>query len=115
MTISAVVPVYEDNDHHPLRGKRIDQNNRLQMYEQGVTGEISTNRQDLPKCYFLSHNFWVLNTKLLKQSNGEGQQPWGFMGDNIAYYEIEESIDIHKMIDLYIAKEWIEENYDEVE
>ena len=37
------------------------------------------------------------------------------MGDNIAYYEIEESIDIHKMIDLYIAKEWIEENYDEVE
>lgn len=62
MTISAVVPVYEDNDHHPLRGKRIDENNRLQMYEQGVKGHISTNRQDLPKCYFLSHNFWVLNT-----------------------------------------------------
>ena len=29
----------------------------------------------------------------------------------IAYYEIEESIDIHKEIDLYIAKEWILENY----
>ncbi len=110
MTISAVVPVYEDNDHHPLRGKRIE-NNRLQMYERGVVGKISTNRQDLPTCYFISHNFWVLNTKLLLESNGEGQQPWGFMGDNIAYFEIEESIDIHKEIDLYIAKEWIKENY----
>lgn len=111
MTISAVVPVYEDNDHHPLRGKRIDENGRLQMYEKGVVGKISTNRQDLPKCFFLSHNFWVLNTKLLLESGGEGQAPWNFMGNNIAYYEIEESIDIHKEIDLYIAKEWIKKNY----
>lgn len=110
MTISAVVPVYEDNDHHPLRGKRVV-DGRLQMYEQGVTGKISTNRQDLPTCYFLSHNFWVLNTKLLFESNGEGQAPWSFMGNNIAYYEIDESIDIHKEIDLLIAKEWIKENY----
>lgn len=110
MSISAVVPVYKDNDHHPLRAKRVD-NNRLQMYERNVTGKISTNRQDLPNCYFLSHNFWVLNTKLLLNSEGEGQQPWSFMGNNIAYYEIEESIDIHKTIDLYLAKEWIQENY----
>lgn len=111
MSISAVVPVYKDNDHHPLRAKRVDKNNRLQMYERNVTGKISTNRQDLPSCYFLSHNFWVLNTKMLLASNGEGQQPWSFMGNNIAYYEIEESIDIHKTIDLYLAKEWIQEYY----
>lgn len=111
MSISAVVPVYEDNDHHPLRGKTVDQNGRLQMYEKGIVGNISTNRQDLPTCYFLSHNFWVLNTKMMIEKNYEGQQPWGFMGDNIAYYEIDESIDIHKEIDLYIAKEWIIENY----
>ena len=111
MSLSAVVPVYEDNDHHPLRGKRIDENGRLAMYEQGITGHISTSRQDLPVCYFLSHNIWVLNTKKMLESNYEGQQPWGFMGQNIAYYEIEESIDIHKKIDLYIAKEWIKENY----
>lgn len=110
MTISAVVPVYEDNDHHPLRGKRVV-NGRLEMYEQNVEGKISTNRQDLPNCYFLSHNFWVLNTKLLLASKGEGQQPWGFMGNNIAYFEIDESIDIHKEIDLYIASKWIEKNY----
>lgn len=113
MTISAVVPVYEDNDHHPLRGKRVDENGRLQMYEQNVTGKVSTNRQDLPTCYFLSHNFWVLNTKLLYESNGQGQAPWSFMGDNIAYYEIEDSIDIHKEIDLLIAKDWIEKNYND--
>lgn len=111
MSISAVVPVYEDNDHHPLRGKRVDQNDRLQMYENNVSCNISTNRQDLPTCYFLSHNFWVINTKAMLNNNYEGQQPWGFLGNNIAYYEIDESIDIHKEIDLYIAKEWIKENY----
>lgn len=111
MTLTAVVPVYEDNDHHPLRGKTVDDNGRLQMYEKGITGKISTNRQDLPKCYFLSHNFWVLNTKLMIESNYEGQQPWAFMGNNIGYFEIDESIDIHKEIDLFIAKEWIKENY----
>ena len=111
MSISAVVPVYEENDHHPLRAKTVDGNNRLQMYEKGVTGKISTNRQDLPTCYFLSHNFWTLNVKKLLESKGEGQQPWGFMGNNIAYIEIDESIDIHKEVDLVIAKAWLEENY----
>lgn len=110
MTISAVVPVYADNDHHPLRAKR-EENGRLQMYEQGVIGPVSTNRQDLPTCYFLCHNFWVLNTKLLLESGGKGQQPWTFMGDNIAYLEVDESIDIHRPIDLLIAEAWIKENY----
>lgn len=111
MSLTAVVPVYNDNDHHPLRGKRVDENNRLQMYEQGVTGKVSTNRQDLPKCYFLSHNFWVINTKAMLDNNYEGQLPWCFLGNNIGYFEIEESIDIHKEIDLLIAKNWIENNY----
>lgn len=52
MTLSAVVPVYKDNDHHPLRAKTVDDKGRLQMYEKGVSGKISTNRQDLPPCYF---------------------------------------------------------------
>lgn len=110
-SISSVVPIYKDNDHHPLRAKIIDKNNRLQMYEKNITGKISTNRQDLTPCYFLAHNFWVLNVNKLIQSNGSGQIPWGFMGDNIAYYEISESIDIHKEIDLIIAKDWIKNNY----
>lgn len=110
MSITAVVPVYEDNDHHPLRAKILRDDGMLAMYEKGITGKVSTNRQDLPPCYFLSHNFWVLNVNYL-MSRKEGQQPWSFMGDNIVPYEISESIDIHKSIDLYIAKEWITENY----
>lgn len=110
MDITAVVPVYEDNDHHPLRAKTRNEDGTLSMYEKGITGKISTNRQDLPECLFLSHNFWVLNTKFLL-SGEEGQQPWGFMGNKIVPYMIDESIDIHKEIDLLLAKEWIKENY----
>lgn len=105
MTLTAVVPMYEDNDHHPLRAKKADRNQMLQMYERDVKGEISTNRQDLPPCYFLSHNFWVLNVAHLLADPTDGQQPWTFMGNRIAYYLIDESIDIHKKIDIYIAKE----------
>ena len=109
-TVTAVVPVYNDNDHHPLRAKTLNEDGYLEMYEKGIKGKVSTNRQDLPKCFFLAHNFWVLSVKNLK-SGKEGQQPWGFMGDKIVPYYIEESIDIHKEIDLYIAKEWIKDNY----
>lgn len=109
-SITSVVPVYEDNDHHPLRAKTLNGDGTLSMYEKDFKGTVSTNRQDLPECLFLSHNFWVLNTEFLL-SGEEGQQPWSFMGNKIVPYKIEESIDIHKEIDLYIAKEWIKENY----
>ena len=108
--VTAVVPTYIDNDHHPLRAKRLMEDGTLSMYEQGIEGKVSTNRQDLPVCYFLAHNFWVLNVEFLC-SGRDGQQPWGFMGDKILPYVIDESIDIHHEIDLYIAKEWIKENY----
>ena len=110
MNISAVIPVYEDNDHHPLRAKTLNDDGTLAMYEKNVVGKVSTNRQDLTPCYFPAHNIWVLNVKALLGEE-EGQQPWEFMGNNIHPYIIDESIDIHHRIDLYIAKEWIKENY----
>lgn len=110
LSVTAVVPVYEDNDHHPLRAKTLREDGRLAMYEKGVTGPVSTNRQDLPPCYFLSHNFWVLSVEYLL-SGKEGQQPWSFMGDNIVPYIIDESIDIHHHVDLLLAKEWIMKHY----
>lgn len=109
-SITAVVPVYQDNDHHPLRAKTIKDDGTLEMYEKNINGKISTNRQDLPKCYFLSHNFWVLNVKYLI-SGKEGQQPWSFMGDKIMPYIIDTSIDIHESVDLILAKEWIKNHY----
>jgi len=110
MSITAVVPVYEDNDHHPLRAKSLNPDGSLAMYEKNVTDKISTNRQDLSKCYFLAHNFWVLNVNNLKSDN-PGQQPWEFMGNKIIAYEIDTSIDIHNRIDLILAREWLSINY----
>jgi CMP-N-acetylneuraminic acid synthetase len=109
-SVTAVVPVYVDNDHHPLRAKSLNDDGTLSMYEKNITGKISTNRQDLPKCYFLAHNFWVLNVHNLLYGDS-GQQPWEFMGDKIAPYEIEESIDIHRETDLIIACEWLRSHY----
>lgn len=108
-SLTAVVPVYKDNDHHPLRAKSLSGDGLLEMYEKGIEGKISTNRQDLPSCYFLAHNFWVLSVPFLL-SGQEGQQPWGFMGNRIAPYEIDESIDIHDRLDLIIAQEWIRDH-----
>lgn len=108
--LTAVVPVYEDNDHHPLRAKALDADGNLTMYEKGVEGIVSTNRQDLTPCYFLSHNFWVLNVPYIL-SGKEGQQPWSFMGNKIKPYFIDDSIDIHHEVDLMIAKDWVEKHY----
>lgn len=33
--VTAVVPTYIDNDHHPLRAKRLMEDGTLSMYEQG--------------------------------------------------------------------------------
>ena len=99
-SVTAVVPVYEDNDHHPLRAKTLNSDGTLSMYEKGISGNISTNRQDLPSCLFLSHNFWVLRVDYLK-SGKEGQQPWGFMGDKIVPYT---HVNTHTKLSIYLFK-----------
>ena len=109
MSISAVVPVYVDNDHHPLRAKKMNADGTLEMFIDTKGKKVSTNRQDLETCYYLAHNFWVLNVKKML-SDEEGQQPWSFMGNKIVPYEIEESIDIHEEFDLYVAANWVKEN-----
>lgn len=106
--VSAVVPVYEENDHHPYRAKRVNENGSLETFVD-LQGNISTNRQDLPTSYFISHNFWVLNVESLLSGKG-GQKPWTFMGHNIKPYVVEECIDIHKAEDLERAAKWIEEH-----
>lgn len=108
---SSVIPVYEDNDHHPLRAKTLAENGTLLMYEKNITEKVSTNRQDLPPCFFPAHNFWVLRVNQLCAPGG--QPPWTFMGNYILPYQIHESIDIHEEIDLYLAKQWILNNWEE--
>jgi CMP-N,N'-diacetyllegionaminic acid synthase len=71
--------------------------------------KTSSNRQDLSACYFLSHNFWVLNVEQLLRSSG-GDYPWPFMGKKVLPYEIQTSIDIHNKYDIHLSKLWIKEN-----
>jgi len=107
-TLSAVVPVYEDQDHHPFRAKRIEAGDGTVRSFLDLGGKaISTNRQDLPDCYYLCHNFWALN---LHQSvrHGVGDPPWSFMGPRVAPLIVEESIDVHLQRDLLLCEDWLE-------
>ena len=98
-SFTAVVPVQNINDHHPERSKQI-KNNILKNFINKK--KISSNRQDLTKCFFLCHNFWVIRTKEIYKNNGP--LPWSFMGKKVKPYIIKNSIDIHSAIDVEIAK-----------
>lgn len=108
-TIDSVVPVYQEQDHHPFRAKQLDNSGNLQPWFDFNDQEISTNRQELPDNYFLGHNFWVLNLKngYLK---GGGQKPWTFLGKKIKPFVVEECFDVHAEQDLLRCEEWLDKN-----
>ncbi|MFA5142599.1 MAG: CMP-N-acetylneuraminic acid synthetase [Candidatus Omnitrophota bacterium] len=108
-TLSAVVPVCEDSDHHPFRAKKMSAGGLLVPFFDFGKKKVSTNRQDLDPAYFLCHNFWVLNLKRSVFSEG-GQKPWEFMGNRIKPYPIKECCDVHCEKDLIRTKEWIAQN-----
>lgn len=108
-TISAVVPVYEDQDHHPFRAKRIEADGTLASFLDLKGKAISTNRQDLPDCYYLCHNFWTLNLGRSVR-NGSGDPPWSFMGERVSPLVVEESVDVHLQRDLLLCEDWLERN-----
>ncbi|WP_457594111.1 acylneuraminate cytidylyltransferase family protein [Hydrogenimonas sp.] len=107
--ISAVVPVFQDQDHHPYRAKRLREDGMLDTFFDFGDREISTNRQELEPCFFLCHNFWILNVE--KSIYGEGgQKPWTFLGDNIKPIVVEECFDVHDLHDIERTKRWLEKN-----
>ena len=111
-SLTSVVPVYREMDHHPMRAKKMDTNGILSTFMDLQGKKVSTNRQDLEPCYFLSHNFWALRVKLsVELCDGEG--PWSFMGKNTRGYVVDESIDIHEEFDLKKAEHWVEKHWAE--
>ena len=98
--ITAAVPVVQNNDHHPIRAKKIRQGVLREFIK--LNSKISSNRQDLEKNYFLCHNFWVIRTKSILKN--DGHPPWNFMGKKVKPYEIDNSIDIHSIEDIILAK-----------
>jgi len=108
-TLSAVVPVVSDLDHHPFRAKRRGKEGLLEPFFDFEGQKISGNRQEIGDCFFLCHNFWVLNVKNSIRSKG-GQAPWEFMGNRIKPFEVESSVDVHTEEDLWRSEKWIKEN-----
>lgn len=105
-SISAVVPVFNDQDHHPYRAKKLDDSGLLQPFFNFDSMDVSTNRQELESCYFLCHNFWVMNLKISYYASG-GQKPWTFLGDKIKPIIVEESFDVHTLDDLTRTEKWL--------
>lgn len=104
-TLTACVPVYKEMDHHPYRAKRIGKDGNLEPFFNFEGQNISTNRQELPVCYFLCHNFWVLNLNTIDRE--KGQQPWKFMGDRVKHFEIDEAFDVHTLEDIDRSQRWL--------
>ncbi|MBP9014351.1 MAG: hypothetical protein KBG22_12160 [Smithella sp.] len=108
-TISAAVPVINDQDHHPYRAKQVDNKGFLEPFFDFTGKNISTNRQELVPCYFLCHNFWVLNISLSVRSAG-GQKPWDFMGNRVRPIFTDGCFDVHDKEDIPRCERWLEEN-----
>ena len=109
--ISAVVPAYVEQDHHPYRAKFIDNNGFLKPYFDFSDKFISSNRQDLLANYFLSHNFWILNISMSIEAN-DGYKPWVFMGKNVQPIIVEDCFDVLSLNDIKRSTNWIKENID---
>lgn len=104
---TACVPVYRVMDHHPLRAKKLDARGELVPFIDSGRKPVSTNRQDLEPCYFLCHNFWVLNLRTIDRKTG--LPPWTFMGDRVMPYEVEGAFDVHDEQDLARSETWLRE------
>jgi CMP-N,N'-diacetyllegionaminic acid synthase len=108
---SSVVPVINDQDRHPFRAKTISEEGNLKSFFNLSSPDISSNRQQLPDCFYLCHNFWVirLNENMIPI---DGEPPWNFLGSNVLPYQVEEAFDIHTPEDLERASRWLDMNKD---
>ena len=107
--LTSVTPVYQEQDTHPFRARKLDENGCVVPWFDFGDRQISTNRQDLPANYFFSHNFWAIRLQdgALPQ---DGYQPWTFMGKQVSPLIIEEGFDVHTMEDIVKCEKWLERN-----
>lgn len=106
---SSVIPSHKKDEYHPLRARKINKNGMLEPFVENYNKEISANRQDLEKCLFYDHSFWVLDINKGVKST-DGQKPWPVMGKNIIPYITEGCFDVHNINDLQLTEKWILEN-----
>ena len=108
-SLDSVTPVYQEQDTHPFRARRMNEKGCVVPYFDFTDQTISSNRQDLPPNYFFSHNFWAIRLQ-----NGklpvDGYQPWTFMGKNVSPLIIEEGFDVHSEEDIIKCEAWLKKN-----
>jgi len=107
-SLSAVVPVIQNNDHHPFRAKRIREDGLIDPFVPLQGHDIAPNRQQLEPNYFLSHSFYVLRVK--NCFKGNGQPPWNYMGDKVKPYIVNYSLDVHSKDDIILTEKWLKGN-----
>ncbi len=109
--IDSVVTIDERNEYHPLRAKKINKDGYLEPFTKvDPEQKISTNRQDLDKCYFLDHSLWALRVKNCFKEGSTGQPPWDFLGNKILGVPNKGAIDIHTLADVAYTEEWLIQN-----
>ena len=109
---SAAVAVFNDQDHHPFRAKRINACGFLEPFFDFAGQDVSTNRQELVPNYFLCHNFWVLRVDRSIRSEG-GQKPWTFMGNNVRPIISSAGFDVHDRDDIGRCEAWLDKHSNE--
>ena len=107
--LDSVVPVILEQDHHPLRAKRIDKFGNLQSYF-NLKDKVSSNRQDLPNNFYLTHSFWSIKITNNKIKYGKAVSPWYFLGNKSKPIIVKNSIDIHDIDDFKKTEIWLKKN-----
>jgi CMP-N,N'-diacetyllegionaminic acid synthase len=116
--VDSCVTISGRNEYHPLRAKAVlgsglkcDVRPEASFDEVvpflGVTGQVSTNRQDLEPVYFLNHAVWALRPANCLGS-GSGQWPGTFMGETVVGIETDHGIDIRSIEDVVFSERWLE-------
>lgn len=108
-SISAVVPAYIEQDHHPYRAKKLSSDGTLEPYFDFGDEDVSTNRQELSDNYFLCHNFWVLNVPE-SLDKMDGFKPWTFLGKRVKPIVVEGCFDVHSLYDIVKTESWLKLN-----
>lgn len=107
--LNSVVPVLKNQDQHPFRARRLNDEGLLESYFSFDTS-ISSNRQELPNNYFLTHSFWMINLINNKLPFSDKSSPWNFLGENCAPFLVSHSIDVHDESDFIRCEEWLNSN-----
>jgi CMP-N,N'-diacetyllegionaminic acid synthase len=109
-SLSSVIPSHKNDEYHPYRAKKINEDGQLVNFFDFEKIKVSANRQELDSCVFFDHSFWVLDAFKGIESGDLGQLPWRVMGNTIKPYITKGCFDVHKTEDIVETENWLLEN-----